>query len=70
LGDLVNSARKRQSLLEDIHQSLQDIIAQQKNMHKNEKNNQCLKILRARNLEDDKIRIEQIKSGLLQDSYL
>ncbi len=70
LGDLVNSARKRQSLLGDIHQGLQDIIAQQKDMHKDEKDNQCLEALRASNPGDDKIRIEQTKGGLLQDSYL
>jgi hypothetical protein len=69
LEDLVDSAKVMQSGLGDVHQSLRDLIALQKEIHMDEKDCQCLENLQASDPQDDKTRIEQTEGGLLQDSH-
>lgn len=59
----------RTELLTDIGQAVQDSITVLKEIHRNEKDTQCLQGLYLTNPRDDKKRIEETTGGLLQDAY-
>jgi len=66
LEQLANSAKNQEArLLQHIH----SLLEQQVSVQLEEKDNNCLRDLRATDPQDDKKRIEDKKGGLLQDSY-
>ena len=69
LRRLVELGKERQSLLGDIRQALRDYIAQQKEMHMDDKDTECLRNLRVVDPRDDMKKIENNKDELLDDAY-
>ncbi len=69
LGRLVEIAKEREAPLRDIVQALQDNNALRKEIHRDERDMQCLQDLRLTDPRHDKTRIEQTKGGLLQGAY-
>jgi WD40 repeat protein len=71
LEELVNIARNGEMrLLGDIYSALQEQDSRQIEREDKREDNQCLKDLRSTNPNDDMIRIERTKGGLLEDSYV
>jgi hypothetical protein len=69
LGQLINSAKERQSRLGDIHQDLREFIDQQQKKQADSENKECLRDLRVVNPQDDMKRIESEKEELFDDAY-
>lgn len=69
LRQLVARGQEAQSLLGNIHQTLQDFITQQKDNDRDNLDTECLRDLRVVDPEDDMKRIENRKDKLLEDAY-
>ncbi len=69
LGQLVRHAEGMEARLGDIGQTLQDFMIQQKDMHMDDKDTQCLQDLRVVDPQDDMKKIVNNKDDLLDDAY-
>ncbi|KAH7038980.1 hypothetical protein B0J12DRAFT_731324 [Macrophomina phaseolina] len=69
LSDIAKTAKSQNAKLDSISSAIHEQTKQQKTMHETSEDHKCLRDLRATHPRDDKKRIEDLKGGLLKDSY-
>jgi hypothetical protein len=69
LDAIAKTAVSQETKLDDINSTIRMQTLQQERLHERDSDTSCIRDLRTTNPQEDKVRIEESKGGLLKDSY-